>query len=186
MKKSKKSREENIRELKASIMDDIDRVMREQMQQEKKKPGLENLKKVRTYKNKARLDKVVYKKPVEVGRNKAKKILLFLCICFGISAFFGIKANSYYIYKGGKVNSLMSCSFSWLFEEKVSIKFSPFYVDVFGVAFLIWFLITSLMALFLFLDSEQRKQSRVGHEHGKARLGTVKDFRSFKVRFMDK
>ena len=113
------------------------------------------------------------------------KIFIFILACLGVGAFMGFKANSYYIFKEGNVTSLFSCAFSWLLEDEIPMKIAPLYTDVFMPAFGTWCGIILLIALFIYLDTEQKKLSRIGHEHGKARLGTARDFKKFKLSFMD-
>lgn len=140
---------------------------------------------VREYKKEAVMPKIVHAKPME-SKGGFKKILLFLLACAAVGVFMGIKANSYYIYSGGKVTSAMSCAFSWLTVESLPYAVSPLYTDIFFVGFLLGFGILGVIGLFIWLDSDAKKNSRVGHEHGKARLGTSKDFKTFKNKFMEK
>lgn len=141
--------------------------------------------KVREYKKEAVMPKIVHAKPLE-SKGGIKKILLFLAACACVGAFVGVKANSFYIFRKGDVKNAMSCAFSWIMEEGMPYNISPFYSDVFFTGFLIGFGLLGIIGLFIWLDSDAKKNSRVGHEHGKARLGTSKDFKTFKNKFMEK
>lgn len=141
---------------------------------------------VRKYTNKAEMEKVVFRKPKEIGGNKAKKIIIFLLVCVAVGIFFAVEANSYYNFMGGKVESEMSCVFGWLpVFDSLPVNLSPLNTSVAGLAFLFGFGILGIMGLFVYLDTEQKQLSRVGHEHGNARLGTPKDFKQFKQKFME-
>lgn len=141
--------------------------------------------KVREYKKEAVMPKIVHAKPLE-SKGGMKKILLFLAACACVGIFVGVKANSFYIFRKGNVKNAMSCAFSWLMEEGMPYRISPFHSDVFFTGFLIGFGLLGIIGLFIWLDSDAKKNSRVGHEHGKARLGTSKDFKNFKNKFMEK
>lgn len=141
--------------------------------------------KVREYNKTAEMPKIAYAKPVK-GQSFVKKLVLFLLACTGVGVFLGAQANSYYIFKGGKVDSAMACAWSWLMEENMPFSLSPLYFDVFGTGFLLGFGILGIIGLFIWLDNDAKKQSRVGHEHGKAHLGTARDFKIYKNKFMEK
>ncbi len=143
-------------------------------------------KKVRKYTNSAVMQKVTFAKPKEVGGNKAKKLFIFLIACIFAGGFMAVEANSFYNFKGGKVESDLACAFSWLTVfDTMPVSLSPMNLSVMGLAFLIGFGILGIIGLFVYLDNEQKHQSRVGHEHGNSRLGTPKDFKQFKQKFME-
>ena len=139
----------------------------------------------RTYSKKSSVEKTVYRKPKEAG-SFLPKLIMFICACIAAGIFLGLQANSYYIFKNGKVESSFSCVFSWLMEENMPFSMSSIDGDVFKTGFLTGFCILAVIGLLIYLDSDAKKQSRVGHEHGKARLATPKDFKNFKNRFMEK
>ena len=141
--------------------------------------------KAREYNKKAEMEKIVFRKPSEQG-SILPKLLMLLAACVAVGIFLGIQANSYYEYQGGKVESNFSCCFAWLTVESLPIVTSPFHSSVFMTGFMVGFGALALIGLFIYLDSEQKKASRVGHEHGNAHLGTPKDFKNYKNRFMEK
>lgn len=156
------------------------------------KNNIEDIKKqydrkpVRKYTNKAVMPKVTFSKPKEQGGGKAKKFFIFLIACAFVGGFMAVEANSYFNFKEGKVPSELSCAFSWLTVfDTLPISLSPINFSVMGIAFLFGFGILGIIGLFVYLDNEQKKQSRVGHEHGNARLGTPKDFKQFTQKFME-
>lgn len=141
--------------------------------------------KIRTYSKKSNMEKTVYRKPKKAG-SFLSKLIMFIFACIATGIFLGLQANSYYIFKGGKVESSFSCVFSWLMEENMPFTVSPINGDVFGTGFFTGFCVLAVIGLLIYLDSDAKKQSRVGHEHGKARLATPRDFKKFKNRFMEK
>ena len=143
--------------------------------------------KVRTYTNKAEFEKIVFKKPKEVnnGGLTPKKVGIFLLVCAAIGIFFGIKGNSYYEFKSGHVESIWHCAFLWLTEENIPTVLSPMNMSVFGAGFALAAGIAMIAGLFIYLDNDAKRQSRVGHEHGAAHLGTPKDFKNYRQQFME-
>ena len=139
---------------------------------------------VRKYKNVAAFQKPVFAKPKEIGGLSPKKIIIFLIICIAIGIFLAVEANSYYFFKGGKTDEL-SCCFAWLTVENLPIYLSELNMGVIGWAMAIGSGITGIVGIFIYLDKEQKSHSRVGHEHGNARLGTPSDFKTFKSKFME-
>lgn len=141
--------------------------------------------KIRTYEKKASMEKIVFRKPKQEG-SFLPKLIIFLCVCAAVGVFLGLQANSYYIFKKGKVTSSFSCVFGWLLEENMPFSMQTLDSGVFGTGFLCGFLALLIIGLLVYLDKDAKKQSRVGHEHGKARLATPKDFRNFKNKFMER
>lgn len=140
---------------------------------------------VREYKNVAVMPKVSFAKPSTQGSG-LKKLLLFIIACCAVGTFFGVEANSYYNYKGGKTNGVMSCTFSWITVDNLPISISPLDATTFFGAFCIGAGILGVIGLFIWLDSDAKKRSRVGHEHGNSHLGTSRDFKIYKNKFMEK
>lgn len=139
----------------------------------------------RQYKNSAVMPKVSFAKPSTQGGG-LKKLFLFLIACCAVGIFFGVEANSYYNYKDGKTNGVMSCTFSWLTVENLPISVTPLDTATFFGAFAIGAGILGIIGLFIWLDSDAKKKSRVGHEHGSSHLGTSRDFKVYKNKFMEK
>lgn len=139
--------------------------------------------KVRTYNKTAVMPKNSFAKPLEEGGAFVKKLLLFLAACVVLGIVVGIKANSYYIVHDNE--SALNCAIMWIMEEGVPMSIDPFYANVFATGFLLGFGLLGIIGLFTYLDSEQKKHSRVGHEHGSAHLATSKDFKIYKNKFME-
>lgn len=140
---------------------------------------------VRKYTNEAKMEKVTFAKPRETNGSPAKKLCMFLIVCVIVGIFFAVQANSYYNFKEGKVENEMSCAFSWLMEENLPVSLDPLNWSVIGCGFGMGFGILAVIGLFIYVDSDQKKQSRIGHEHGSARLGNGSDFKQFQRKFMD-
>ena len=140
--------------------------------------------KKRTYDKTAVMPKIVHAK-ANTGTNPLVKIGFFAIACVAVGIFFGIQANSYYIYKEGMVKP-MSCVFAWLTEENMPTKLFPMYSDVFGAGFLMGAGILGVIGLFIYLDNDAKKASRVGHEHGQAHLAKPADHKTYTNRFMER
>lgn len=152
---------------------------------EKSKELTAELPKVREYTNKAEFEKINYAKPVEAKGSWKKKLLILLIACFVVGCFLAVKANSYFVYTNGKTTDGIACTFSWLMADDMPYALTPFNSSIFMTAFGIGAGLVAIVGIFIYLESEQKRQSRVGHEHGNARLGTASDFKKFKTRFMD-
>jgi hypothetical protein len=153
--------------------------------QETKTVTNENTPHLREYNNKPQFYKPVFGK-AKVGENNFKKYLFMAIASITVGIFGGIEANSYYIYINKDVNDIIACSWSWLTVfDSLPIKISPFYSSVFFESFLIWAGVLGVIFLLSSLDSEERKASRVGHEHGNMRLSTKADFKKYINKFMD-
>lgn len=145
-------------------------------------------KKQREYTNNADMEKIVFRKP-KTESSFLPKLIIFLCACAAVGTALGLQSNSYYNYEtsiGKKIDSTMSCLWLWLLEENMPFNPMPFNSSVFGTGFAVGFFALAVIGLFIWLDNDAKKQSRVGHEHGNARLGSPKDFKNFKNRFMEK
>lgn len=145
-----------------------------------------NRMRIRKYTNVAEMQKIVFAKPKEINGNPLKKLAIFGIVCLFVGIFFGVEANSYYNMMGGKVQSDLACAWSWLTVfDTMPVSIEPLNTSVFFLSFALGFGILGVIGLFVYLDTEQKHLSRVGHEHGNARLGTKKDFKTFKTKFMD-
>lgn len=143
--------------------------------------------KVRTYKGLVKRPKTTYATPKDANGNPVKKIVMFLLVCVAVGIGAGLLGNSYAVSVGDDTISCMSALWNGLMglESGLQIVTSPIYGSIFGMDFLIGFGTLALIGVFIYLDKEQKKLSRVGHEHGNARLGKNSDFKSFKKKFMD-
>lgn len=142
-------------------------------------------KKARTYNKVAEMPKITFSAPTK-KKSFLFKLIVFLIACSGVGTFVGVEANSYFFYKGGKVDSTLACAWSWMIEyDKMPTTISPINSEVFWTSFFVGFGLLGIIGLFIWLDNDSKKRSRVGHEHGNARLGTKRDFKIFKRKFMD-
>lgn len=147
------------------------------------------LKKVREYKNVAKMPNVVYRKPKEIHGDFLKVVITLVIVAIGIGIFIGVQSLSYYNYtiaRGKQPNNLLSCTWSWLGVEELPIMLDPFYVDVFMYGFCVGAGLFGFISLLIYVTNDMNKQSRVGHEHGRTRLATPSDFKKYKKKFMDR
>lgn len=141
--------------------------------------------KVRTYKNVAVMPKITYAKAAS-GKSFLKTLIIFLIVCSVVGGIFSVYANSYMAVHYKENPTPMACAFSWIMEfDTLPINLSQTYPDVMGMGFLMGFGILGIIGLFVWLDSDAKKQSRVGHEHGAARLANDRDYKTFKNKFME-
>lgn len=183
IQKQELEKQEKVKTIYVAVKEFIVKVIREGVSDLEKTSSDKGT--VREYKKTAEMPKISYAKPIK-KRSFLSKLVLFLFACAGVGVFIGGQANSYYIFKGGKVESAMACAWSWLMEENLPFALSPLYPDVFGAGFLMGFGLLGIIGLFIWLDSDAKKQSRVGHEHGNAHLGNGRDFKIYKNKFMEK
>ena len=133
------------------------------------------------------IKKPSFGKPIEVkdGKLTLKKAIIFFIVCLGIGVFITLQANSYYNYKNGKVSNPFECLYSWLGQR--NMPFNPFplneNVTMFGM--LIGTGLPLIVGIFTHLGNQEKQQSRVGHEHGNARLATPDDYKLYSNRFME-
>lgn len=138
----------------------------------------------REYTKVAEMPKITFAPPAK-KMSFGKKLVIFLIACVAVGIFFGVEANSYFWYKNGIVESSFACAWSWIMIENLPTVMSPIQSDAFMAGFFLGFGILGIIGLFIWLDSDAKKHSRVGHEHGNARLGTKRDFTIYKRKFMD-
>lgn len=140
---------------------------------------------VRKYNKKAEMPKITYAK----ARGETpflKKLIIFLIICTGIGIMFGAEANSYMAFHYAEKPTPMGCSFGWIAEfDSLPFNISRFYGNVFFTGFMLGFGILGIIGLFIYLDSEQKKASRVGKEHGSAHIAKNRDYKIYKNKFME-
>lgn len=137
----------------------------------------------RQYNKEAEMPKITFAAPVK-KMSFIKKFIIFLCVCAAVGIYFGIQANSYFWFKGGQ-EEVMACAWGWIMVEKLPIVTSPINTSAFMAGFGLGAGILGIIGLFIWLSNDEKKRSRVGHEHGNARLGTNRDFTMHKRRFMD-
>lgn len=140
--------------------------------------------KQRDYTNKIKKQEIVFRKPVEQNAGGWKKVVIFLIACVAVGIFMGIKSSSYYLYKEGKVDSVLSCAWSWLMYETPTIL-NRFNKEAFMAGFGIGAGALGTAGLFTWLDNDAKKASRVGHEHGNMQLAKPSDFKKYRRQFMD-
>lgn len=140
---------------------------------------------VRTYNKVAEMPKITYAKAAS-EKSFVGTLIKFLIVCTVVGGIFAVYSNSYMAVHAKDEPTAMSCAFSWIMEfDSLSINLSTIYPEAFGMGFLMGFGILGIIGLFIWLDNDQKKQSRVGHEHGAARLGTDRDYKTFKNKFME-
>lgn len=143
-------------------------------------------KKIRSYKNEAKYPKSKYAKAKD-GENPAKKYLFMAIACIAVGIFGGVYANSYYVFMGNPNLSSLNCAFEWLtIFDTLPVAMSPFAPSAFFAGAGIWAGILAVIFLFSVLNTEQLKNSRVGHEHGNAKIMNVNSFKKYKNRFMER
>jgi len=143
-------------------------------------------KKIRSYKNKASYFKSSFAK-AKTEDNPFKKLGIMAIAAAAAGIFGGVYSNSYYIEQGGKVKSMLSCAFSWIVQfDSMTVRISPFHFSPFIAGFGLWAGMLALIFLFSWLNNDMMKNSRVGHEHGNAKLMTGNSFKKYKNRFMER
>lgn len=125
---------------------------------------------------------VTYKTPKQEVTMK-QKIFLAGIVCVAVSIFIGLQANSYVNYD--EYASTLKASFAWIASTDIEFTLFPFYIDVFFPVFGGALLLSAIVTLFVFLNIDTKKKSRIGEEQGSARLGTSSDFKEYKKDFMD-
>lgn len=141
---------------------------------------------IRTYKNNTVYPKSKFSK-AKTEENSLKKYIFMAIACVAVGIFGGVYANSYFINQGGKVESMLSCAFSWVMEfDTMEVHMSPFYFSPFIYGFGVWAGILAIIFLFSCLNSSLMKNSRVGREHGNSKLMDNGGFKKYKNRFMER
>ena len=138
----------------------------------------------REYTKEAVMPKITFAAPAK-KMSFGKKLIIFLIACVAVGVYFGVEANSFFWFKNGDVESSFACAWSWIMVENLPTVMSPIHNGAFMAGFLLGFGILGIIGLFIWLDSDAKKHSRVGHEHGNARLGSKRDFTIYKRKFMD-
>ena len=145
----------------------------------------ERQRRVRSYTNKAVIPKANFRKPKEQQTKLLPRLMIRFIICCAVGIFAGLKANSYYAFQVKNKEDITASSVNWIIKDNIPFSVSPFNGDLFMKAFFIFFAIIALILVFLWFDEEQRRLSRVGKEHGNARLGTASDYKKYKNKFME-
>lgn len=117
-----------------------------------------------------------------------KKLIILLAIALAVGVFEGIKANSYYQYAIAnkiRIESEMSCLWIWLSVSDLPYNFSTINFNVFKMGVIAGAGLFGIIAVFVYLDNEQKKNSRVGYEHGNRHLCTPAEFKKYQNYFMD-
>ena len=174
---------ESIKKLKTFIIDGY-KIPIDIAKEASDKAIFEHYNHVRQYTNEAKFEKIIFKKPKEIGKDVKKTIITYAAICVGAGGFVGAKANSYFLTHMSDTPDVFTCMFKGFTDDKPFQMF-PILPDIFGYAFAI---VAGALAMFFFMkytDQQQRERDRVGHEHGNAHFGTPADFKQFKVQFME-
>ena len=134
------------------------------------------------------MPKITYAKAV-TEKSTGVRIMRYAIVCLIIGVVFCVMSNSYTAFEvsqGNAVPSAMASAFSWILKfDQISVS-TVIYPSSAVSGFFIGFGISAIISLFIWLESDSKKQSRVGHEHGAARLGTNRDFKIFKNKFMER
>lgn len=143
---------------------------------------------VRKYDKVAEMPKITYAKAV-TEKSTGARIMRYAIVCLIIGIVFCVMSNSYTAFEasqGNAIPSAMASAFSWILKfDQISVS-TVIYPASAASGFFIGFGISAIICLFIWLESDSKKQSRVGHEHGAARLGTNRDFKIFKNKFMER
>ncbi len=112
--------------------------------------------------------------------------LKVVVIALIIGTFLGTKGLAYYNTYGTKNTTPAQACFGWFTKDApVTLEtIMPFNSEVFLTGLGIGAGAFLVIALFVYLDKDQKKESRIGHEHGKARLATSTDYRQYTNNFM--
>lgn len=144
---------------------------------EKKKPMIQaekqsrNIKKVKANSKK----KTTYK-----ARKKDKYIIG--CILFiGFALLMGLRAGT--VSNEDNNSSPFMCLLKIFTKDDFTISNPD--LKVASTVFFIMLCIEALVILFIYLDKAQKKASRIGHEHGMARIGNKTDLKNFRNQFME-
>ena len=112
--------------------------------------------------------------------------LKVVVIAMIIGTFLGTKGLAYYNTYGTKKTTPAQACFGW-FSKDVPVTLetvTPFNAEVFLTGLGIGAGAFLVIAVFVYLDKDQKKESRIGHEHGKARLATPTDYKQYTNNFM--
>ncbi len=140
---------------------------------------------VREYKNETKYPEIKYGKAAKES-SFVSKLIKFLIVCCVTGGVFAVYSNSYMAIHYREKPTGMQCAFSWIMEfDTLPVNMTDIYPEAMGMGFLMGFGILGIIGLFIWLDSDAKKQSRVGHEHGAARLATNSDYKTYKNKFME-
>lgn len=141
---------------------------------------------VRHYnKKKPKRRKAKFTKEKKEG-NALGTFLKVVVIALIIGTFLGTKGLAYYNTYGTKKTTPSQACFGW-FTKDVPVTLEtvmPFNAEVFLTGLGIGAGAFLTIAVFVYLDKDQKKESRIGHEHGKARLATMTDYKQYTRNFM--
>ena len=138
-------------------------------------------KKIREYKAKTVYPKSKFAKAKESGDNPAKKYLFMAVACIAVGIFGGVYANSYYVFQYGKVQSTLNTAIGWIMQfDTLPVTMSPFDATSFFAGFGVWAGILAVIMLLSVLNSDTMKRSKVGIEHGNAKLMNNTSFKIYK------
>lgn len=112
--------------------------------------------------------------------------LKVVVIALIIGTFLGTKGLAYYNTYGTKKTTPAQACFGWFTKDApVTLEsVMPFNAEVFLTGLGIGAGAFLVIALFVYMDKDQKKESRIGHEHGKARLATPTDYKQYTNNFM--
>lgn len=168
--------------------EEIQKLFKEKEELENKTVSLNNEIKSIAVK-KMNLPKSSFAKPKE-EKGFGHKVRITAVVCAIISLFFAVQSISYTnfcVAEKKETPSAMGAAFGWLTEADVPFDLSITDKSLSNglTTFFIILVVSAIIAAIALASADTKKKSRVGHEHGNARLGTNKDFQKFKNTFMD-
>lgn len=144
---------------------------------EKKKPMIQAEKQSRDIKK----VKTNSKKSVKFKTHEKNKYVIGCILLAGLALLMALRAGT--ISFEDKNNSPFICLLKIFTKDDFTISNPD--MQITSVVFFIMLGIEALVVLFVFLDKAQKKASRVGHEHGMARLGNKADLKKYRNKFME-
>jgi hypothetical protein len=139
---------------------------------------------IRDYKNHADIEKTIFKKPKIEKQGYKDQIIFFTFIAVIFSAYFGLKASTYYCTVK-QTSDFLELLLGIMSEQDLGLVFNPFSTATFMKIFLGLAVIFVIVEIFIILELDEKKRARVGKEHGSARLATSKDAREFRNSMME-
>ena len=152
-------------------------IIQAQKEYEKKKPMIQAEKQSRDIKK----VKTNSKKSVKFKTHEKNKYVIGCILLAGLALLMALRAGT--ISFEDKNNSPFMCLLKIFTKDDFTIS-NP-NMQITSVVFFIMLGIEALVVLFVFLDKAQKKASRVGHEHGMARLGNKADLKKYRNKFME-
>jgi len=196
---AKRNAEEQLAEIEAdkktgsaisAIIDGIEIIKKAVEQEVKDSIEQTPLPKIRSFgdKNIGKKKQAVYKDATVENKSSIKVLVFFLIFGFVFGIISGFIANSYHNFNP-QMSAIGCLMHGFLSQDldNVSIPFTFFPLDtsIFLSCFLMIFIVTALIGLLAWSSAEERKNARVGHEHGDAKLMTDTTIKGYIRKFME-